>query len=103
VPEIRELIGHVAARNNIRVDEGDPIFAVGTINRLMLEEAFTVAIASAACSSSIPESLDTLTGGFGSTLIHPTRDQLAMDKGVLQRCSATTIPALDKPQMGLFK
>jgi hypothetical protein len=39
VPEIRELIGQVAARNNIRVDEDDPIFAVGTINRLMLEEA----------------------------------------------------------------
>ena len=39
MPEIRELIGQIAARNNIRVDEDDPIFAVGTINRLMLEEA----------------------------------------------------------------
>jgi hypothetical protein len=39
VPDIRELIGQVAARNNIRVDEDDPIFAVETINRLMLEEA----------------------------------------------------------------
>ena len=39
MPDIRELIGQVAARNNIRVDEDDPIFAVGTINRLMLEEA----------------------------------------------------------------
>ena len=39
MPDIRELIGYVAARNNIRVDEDDPIIAVGTINRLMLEEA----------------------------------------------------------------
>jgi CHASE3 domain sensor protein len=37
--DVRELIGEVAARNNIRLDEDDPIFAVGTINRLMIEEA----------------------------------------------------------------
>ena len=35
---VRDLIGKVAAQNRIRVDEDDPIFAVTTINRLMLEE-----------------------------------------------------------------
>ncbi len=39
MPSVRELIGHVAAQNAVRVDEDDPIFAVSTINRLMLEEA----------------------------------------------------------------
>ncbi len=38
MPNVRELIGQVAARNSVRVDEDDPIFAVSTINRLMLEE-----------------------------------------------------------------
>jgi len=39
VRDIRELIGKVASRNNVRVDEDDPIFAVSTINLLMLQEA----------------------------------------------------------------
>jgi hypothetical protein len=36
--EIQKLIGEVAARNNCRIEDGDPIFAVSTINRLMLDE-----------------------------------------------------------------
>ena len=36
--EIQELIGEVAARNHCRIEDGDPIFAVSTINRLMLDE-----------------------------------------------------------------
>jgi hypothetical protein len=33
------------------------------------------------------------TCNFGAkTLIHPSRDQLAMDKGFLQRCTAAIIP-----------
>jgi len=30
---------------------------------------------------------------FGGTLIHPARDQLAMDSGFLQKCGAAIIPA----------
>lgn len=37
--EIQKLIGEVAARNHCRIEDGDPIFAVSTINRLMLDEA----------------------------------------------------------------
>jgi hypothetical protein len=37
--DIHKLIGEVAARNHLRVDDDDPIFAVCTINRLMLEDA----------------------------------------------------------------
>jgi hypothetical protein len=36
--EIQKLIGEVAARNHCRIEDGDPIFAVTTINRLMLDE-----------------------------------------------------------------
>ena len=36
--EIQKLIGEVAARNHCRIEASDPIFAVSTINRLMLEE-----------------------------------------------------------------
>ena len=37
--DVQELIGEVAARNHCRIEDGDPIFAVSTINRLMLDEA----------------------------------------------------------------
>ena len=37
--DVQELIGEVAARNRCRIEDGDPIFAVSTINRLMLDEA----------------------------------------------------------------
>jgi len=36
--EIQKLIGEVAARNDCRIEASDPIFAVSTINRLMLVE-----------------------------------------------------------------
>ena len=36
--EIQKLIGEVAARNDCRIEASDPIFAVSTINRLMLDE-----------------------------------------------------------------
>jgi hypothetical protein len=37
--EVQKLIGEVAARNHCRIEDGDPIFAVSTINRLMMDEA----------------------------------------------------------------
>ena len=37
--DTNHLIGEIAQRHGIRVEEGDPIFAVTTINKLMLEEA----------------------------------------------------------------
>ena len=37
--DIQKLIGEVAARNHVLVEHDDPIFAVTTINRLMLDEA----------------------------------------------------------------
>ena len=36
--EIQKLIGEVAAQNHCRIEANDPIFAVSTINRLMLDE-----------------------------------------------------------------
>jgi hypothetical protein len=39
---------------------------------------------------------------FGSTLIHPARDQLAMDKGFLQKCPAATIAPLQAQQASLL-
>ena len=38
--DVRKLIGEVAARNHCLIEDGDPIFAVSTINQLMLNEAF---------------------------------------------------------------
>jgi hypothetical protein len=43
------------------------------------------------------------TCNFGNkTLIHPARDQLAIDLGFLQRCSAAIIPEIDRAQMSLL-
>lgn len=39
---------------------------------------------------------------FGSTLIHPARDQLAMDLGFLQKCPAVMMPVTDNHQMSLL-
>jgi len=37
--DVNRLIGEVAARNGIRVEPGDPAFALVTLNELVLEEA----------------------------------------------------------------
>ena len=37
--DIQRLIGEVAARNGIRVEPGDPAFALVTLNQLLLEDA----------------------------------------------------------------
>ncbi len=42
-PDIRALIGEVAARHGIRLDADDPAFAIVTLNVLMLEEVLTEA------------------------------------------------------------
>jgi hypothetical protein len=39
---------------------------------------------------------------FGSTLIHPARDQHAMEVGLLHRCPVAIIPATDDQQMRLL-
>jgi hypothetical protein len=36
---VQRLIGEVAARNGIRVEPGDPAFALVTLNQLVLEDA----------------------------------------------------------------
>ena len=36
--DVNRLIGEVAARNGIRVEPGDPAFALVTLNQLVLEE-----------------------------------------------------------------
>jgi hypothetical protein len=38
--DVQKLIGEVAARNHCRIEDHDPIFAVSTINQLMLNEVF---------------------------------------------------------------
>ena len=37
--DVKTLIGEVAARNGIRLEPGDPAFALVTLNQLVLEEA----------------------------------------------------------------
>ena len=37
--DIQKLISEIATRNHILVDRDDPVFAVSTINRYMLDEA----------------------------------------------------------------
>jgi histidinol dehydrogenase len=37
--DIRRLIGEVAARDGIRIEPGDPAFALVTLNQLVLEDA----------------------------------------------------------------
>lgn len=37
--DVQRLIGEVAARNGVRVEPGDPAFALVTLNQLVLEDA----------------------------------------------------------------
>ncbi len=39
MPDVKRMISEVAAENGIRVEPGDPLFALVTMNRLVLEEA----------------------------------------------------------------
>jgi hypothetical protein len=39
MPDIKRMISEVAAENGIRVEPGDPLFALVTMNRLVLEES----------------------------------------------------------------
>jgi hypothetical protein len=39
--DVHRLIGEVAARDGIRVEPGDPAFALVTLNQLVLEDAVT--------------------------------------------------------------
>lgn len=38
MPDLQRLIAEVAARNRIRIEPDDPLFAVVTLNQLVLEE-----------------------------------------------------------------
>ncbi len=38
MPDVQELIAEIARRNGLRVEHGDPLFAVGTICEAYLEE-----------------------------------------------------------------
>jgi hypothetical protein len=39
MPDTKRMISEVAAENGIRVEPGDPLFALVTMNRLVLEES----------------------------------------------------------------
>jgi len=39
VPDTKRMISEVAAENGIRVEPGDPLFALVTMNRMVFEEA----------------------------------------------------------------
>ncbi len=41
MPDTKRMISEVAAENGIRVEPGDPLFALVTMNRLVLEESAT--------------------------------------------------------------
>ena len=56
--EIQKLIGEVAARNHCRIEASDPIFAVSTINRLMLDEGVEGLIVRVSAAITAFESLD---------------------------------------------
>jgi hypothetical protein len=38
MPDLKRLIAEVAARNGIRIEPDDPLFAIVTLNQLVLEE-----------------------------------------------------------------
>ncbi len=39
MPDVKRMISEVAAENGIRVEPGDPLFALVTMNRMVLEES----------------------------------------------------------------
>ena len=39
MPDIKRMISEVAAENGIRIEPGDPLFALVTMNRMVFEEA----------------------------------------------------------------
>jgi hypothetical protein len=42
MPDTKRMISEVAAENGIRIDPGDPLFALVTMNRMVFEEAAQV-------------------------------------------------------------
>jgi hypothetical protein len=41
MPDVKRMISEVAAENGIRVEPGDPLFALVTMNRVVLEDLRT--------------------------------------------------------------
>ena len=39
MPDIKQMISEVAAENGIRIEPGDPLFALVTMNRMVFEES----------------------------------------------------------------
>jgi len=39
MPDVKQMISEVAAENGIRIEPGDPLFALVTLNRSVLEES----------------------------------------------------------------
>lgn len=39
MPDMKQMISEVAAENSIRIEPGDPLFALVTMNRMVFEEA----------------------------------------------------------------
>ena len=67
--DIKALIGEVAARNGIRLEPGDPAFALVTLNQLVLEEAVRDLVAEIrAATADFEAAAERVQGLAGATL-----------------------------------
>jgi hypothetical protein len=67
--DVKALIGEVAARNGIRLEPGDPAFALVTLNQLVLEEAVRDLVAEIrAATADFEAAAERVQGLAGATL-----------------------------------
>ena len=89
--DIQTLIGEIAARNHIRIEDSDPIFAVCTINRLMMDEAFeALMVRVRAAIGEFEASARSVDAHAGKMLA----DQVRMSASAVERWRSRTITSV---------
>ncbi len=76
--DLRALIGEVAARNQIRLEEDDPAFALVTLNQLVLEQTVAELVQQVRASmAEFEQSATRLQGRLGGVLAQELKRALA--------------------------
>ena len=84
--EIRRLAAEVSAQHGIRIDPDDPMMAVVTLNRLILETAFSQALQSfQSVSAEFNQAAERVQIRVGSTVGQEVRECAAIIREELQK------------------
>lgn len=85
-PEIKRLAAEVSLQHGIRIDPDDPMMAVVTLNRLVLENILTEGlIPIRAAAEEINQAAERVQVRAGSTVAQEVRECVAAIRGELQK------------------